>query len=224
MGMIGKKGKKQLILLSLAILLTGFGVWFTTTNAYTLLKGYLLYKTSHDQEGELQAAAKPAPSHEPDEPELKGPEPEVHTAVYNERPSIGDDFGELHIPKLEATLPIFHGTDEDELAKGVGHFADSVLPGEDDNTVLSGHRDTVFRELGEVGKGDLLIVKTIAGEFTYRVKNVRIVDADDRTVIVPKPKATLTVSTCYPFDFIGDAPDRYILVADLISSKAGAEG
>lgn len=217
---LGNKSKKQLMLLALALFLTGFGIWFTTTNAYTLLKGYLLYKTSQAQETE-----KVAPAAKQDTAlASEDPEQEVHTALYSERPAIGEEFGELYIPKLEATLPIFHGTDEDELAKGVGHFADSVLPGEDDNTILSGHRDTVFRELGEVGKGDLLIVRTIAGEFTYRVKNVRIVDADDRTVIVPKPKATLTVSTCYPFDFIGDAPDRYILVADLVSSEAGAEG
>lgn len=136
--------------------------------------------------------------------------------LYPERPEIGDEMGELSIPKLKAVLPIFHGTDEDELAKGVGHFADSVLPGEKDNSVLSGHRDTVFRKLGEVGVGDELIVTTEAGEFTYKVRKVRIVDADDRTVIVPKPRATLTVSTCYPFDFIGSAPERYILEAYLV--------
>ena len=128
-------------------------------------------------------------------------------------------MGSLSIPKIDAKLPIYHGTDEDELEKGVGHFAGSVLPGERDNSVLSGHRDTVFRKLGDVGKGDLLEVKTEAGTFTYKVRKVRIVDADDRTVIVPTPRPTLTVSTCYPFDYIGDAPERYILVADLIDSK-----
>jgi sortase A len=142
--------------------------------------------------------------------------------LYPVRPKIGEEMGELYIPKLDATLPIFHGTDEDELEKGVGHFAGSVLPGENDNSVLSGHRDTVFRRLGEVGEGNLLVVRTTAGEFIYKVREVRIVDADDRTVIVPMPKATLTVTTCYPFQFIGDAPERYILVADLI--KANEKG
>lgn len=93
------------------------------------------------------------------------------------------------------------------------------MPGEADNSVLSGHRDTVFRRLGEVGKGDELIVTTSAGEFTYKIYKVRIVDKDDRTVIVPKPRATLTVSTCYPFHFIGSAPERYVLVAYLVSEK-----
>lgn len=138
------------------------------------------------------------------------------SALYPKRPSIGEEIGELTIPKISASLPIFHGTDEDELEKGVGHFAGSVLPGENDNSVLSGHRDTVFRKLGDVTVGDLLVVNTSAGEFTYKVRKVRIVDADDRTVIVPKPRATLTVTTCYPFDYIGDAPQRYILVGDLV--------
>ncbi|WP_071461320.1 class D sortase [Bacillus massilinigeriensis] len=144
---------------------------------------------------------------------------ETEKVLYSTRPAEGEMMGELSIPKINATLPIYHGTDEDELEKGVGHYAGSVLPGEKDNSVLSGHRDTVFRKLGEVGKGDLLVVKTNAGEFTYKVRKVRIVDADDRTVIVPKPRATLTVTTCYPFSYIGDAPERYILVADLTEQK-----
>ena len=139
-------------------------------------------------------------------------------SLYPVRYKIGDQIGELDIPKLPKTLPIFHGANEDELEKGVGHFAGSVLPGEKDNSVLSGHRDTVFRQLGKIGKGDLFIVTTSAGKFTYKVRRTRIVDADDRTVIVPKPRATLTVTTCYPFSYIGNAPQRYILIADLISS------
>lgn len=135
--------------------------------------------------------------------------------LYPLRPETGDYIGKLYIPTLKAELPIYQGTKEDELEKGVGHFSGSVLPGENDNCVLSGHRDTVFHKLGKVDKGDLLIVRTSSGEFKYRVSKIRIVDADDRTVIVSKPRATLTVSTCYPFHYIGSAPKRYILVAYL---------
>lgn len=201
------KRSKRLVFLSLSVMFIVFGAWFAGTNAYTFLKGYLLYKTGQVNAEDFTT-----------KPELKEKEQEK-VALYAERPEKGENIGELIIPKLEAKLPIFHGTHEDELDKGVGHFAGSVLPGEEDNTVLSGHRDTVFRKMGEVGIGDLLIVQTSAGEFTYKVKKVRIVDKDDRTVIVPKPRATLTVSTCYPFNFIGASPERYILVADLISSK-----
>ena len=177
----------------------------------------MLYKTGNVEATASSESAPPSIKIADGPKEKESGEPQANSE-YPETPEIGDLMGELIIPKLDATLPIIHGTDEDELEKGVGHFAESVLPGENDNSVLSGHRDTVFRELGEVGKGDLLIVETYAGTFTYKVRQVRIVDEDDRTVIVPKPKAVLTVSTCYPFDYVGYAPDRYILVADLISS------
>lgn len=137
--------------------------------------------------------------------------------LYPDRPDPGDQIGELNIPKLKATIPIYEGTSEEELAIGIGHFSESVLPGEKDNSVLSGHRDTVFRNLGKIGKGDTLIVRTSAGEFHYKVNKVRIVDKEDLTVIVPKPRATLTVSTCYPFTYIGAAPERFVLVAYLVS-------
>ncbi|MED3667734.1 MULTISPECIES: class D sortase [Geobacillus] len=145
---------------------------------------------------------------------------QIQSSLYPKQPKIGEQIGELIIPKLNMSLAIYHGTNENELEKGVGHYAGSVLPGEADNCVLSGHRDTVFRRLGEVGQGDLLIVRTSAGTFTYKVRKVRIVDADDRTVIVPKPKATLTVSTCYPFRYVGPAPQRYVLVANLINDRS----
>ncbi len=93
-----------------------------------------------------------------------------------------------------------------------------MLSGENDNCVLSGHRNTVFPELGKVREGDSLIVTTSAGTFEYVVRKVRIVDKNDRTVIVPRPQATLTVSTCYPFVYTGSAPQRYILVAYLRSA------
>lgn len=201
-----KRRTGKLVLLSLSVGVIAFGLWFSGSNAFKFMKGYLLFKTEQTE---------PKPALAKSTPEKEVPT-QSHNSLYPDAPEQGEMIGNLSIPKLEANLPIFHGTDEDELEKGVGHFAGSVLPGEKDNSVLSGHRDTVFRKLGEVGKGDLLVVSTEAGEFTYKVRKVRIVDADDRTVIVPKPRATLTVTTCYPFDFIGDAPERYILVADLV--------
>ncbi|WP_019415574.1 class D sortase [Paenisporosarcina sp. TG20] len=139
--------------------------------------------------------------------------------LYPIRPTVGEDIGSLTIPALNQTIPIFHGTDEDELKRGIGHFAQSVLPGENDNSVLSGHRDTVFRKLGQLKLQDQLIVKTSAGVFTYEIKEIKIVDQYDKTIITPTDDAVLTVTTCYPFDFIGSAPDRYILIADLINSE-----
>jgi sortase A len=205
------RSKRRFILLIVSVAFILFGLWFSTTNAFKFANGYLIYKTDLVKENDEQSAST-------NQKKTKDSDRKKNV-LYPVRPKKGANIGELVIPKLGASLPIFHGTDEEELEKGVGHFPKSVLPGENDNSVLSGHRDTVFRKLGEVGKGDTLIVKTTAGTFTYKVKNVRIVDKDDRTVIVPKPRATLTVSTCYPFDFIGSSPQRFILVAELIKEK-----
>lgn len=139
--------------------------------------------------------------------------------LYKKKPVSGEKIGTLTIPKLNRSLPIFEGTSQEVLKQGVGHFQESVLPGDHNNSVLSGHRDTVFRGLGDVGVNDELIVETDIGQFLYKIKKVRIVDQHDRTVIVPRPKSTLTVTTCYPFGFIGNAPKRYILVADLVSQN-----
>ncbi|MFE7060674.1 class D sortase [Sutcliffiella sp. NPDC057660] len=126
---------------------------------------------------------------------------------------VGDLIGNLAIPELEASIPIYHGASEEELKKGIGHVANSMLPGEGGNIVLSGHRDTVFRRLGELEVGDSLHVENGGQRYHYKIKRIRIVKADDTTVLVPKPKETLTVTTCYPFRFIGSAPERYVLEA-----------
>ncbi|MXQ54902.1 class D sortase [Shimazuella alba] len=140
--------------------------------------------------------------------------------LYPIRPKTGENVGELIIPKLNAILPIIEGTDPDELEKGVGHYAQSVLPGEKDNAVLSGHRDTVFRNVGKLEIGDQLVTKTSAGVFTYKIVKMWVVDEDDRTVIVShKGKQILTLTTCYPFNFIGPAPQRYIIQSVLIGTK-----
>ena len=203
--------KRKALLIFTVILFLG-GLFFATTNAFSLIKTYVLYKQSKDDfkksiNEETTKKLKQIKRNEP---------------LYKSYPKFGDEMGTLTIPKINATLPIFHGTNEDELSKGIGHYAKSVLPGERDNSVLAGHRDTVFRQLGKVKIGDPLIVTTTAGTFTYEVRKIRIVDKDDRTVIVPKPRPTLTVSTCYPFRYIGPAPQRYILVAGLVKSEKNA--
>jgi LPXTG-site transpeptidase (sortase) family protein len=128
----------------------------------------------------------------------------------------GESVGSLAIPTLMQKFPIIQGTGQNELKKGVGHFIQSVLPGEEDNCVLSGHRDSVFAKLGQLKIGDPLVVQTAAGKFTYEIMQIRVVDKTDKTVIVPADHAILTLTTCYPFKYFGNAPDRYIIIADLV--------
>ena len=129
---------------------------------------------------------------------------------------LGTYLGTMNIPAINKTVNIFQGTDEKELTAGVGHFLGSVLPGVIDNSVFAGHRDTVFSNLGKVKMGSLIILKTQFGTFIYKVDRIRIVDQNDRTVIVPTTQATLTLSTCYPFEFVGSAPQRYIVSGSLL--------
>jgi sortase A len=131
---------------------------------------------------------------------------------------VNGQIGELVIPRMGAILPIIHGTDDASLKKGVGHYIGygTVNPGETGHVVLSGHRDTVFRGAGKLKIGDRLYVKFQGNVYTYQIRKTWITKADDRTVIVPIAKPVLTLTTCYPFDFIGSAPDRYIIRAELI--------
>lgn len=129
-------------------------------------------------------------------------------------PLKGDTVGILEINKIEAELPIIEGTDEEELDIGVGHLKDTVYPTQNDQILLSGHRDTVFMRMGELEIGDTMTVKMPYGDFTYEIYETFIVDADDTTVIgSTAPDEVLTVTTCYPFSYLGNAPDRYIINA-----------
>lgn len=141
------------------------------------------------------------------------------TVAYPANPKKGDVMGTLMIPALKQTFPVVQGTGSAELKKGVGHMVETAMPGEPDNCVISGHRDTVFTDLGKLKVKDLLLIETAKGSFTYQIRLIRIVHKDDRTVVVPADHAVLTVSTCYPFRYVGSAPDRYVLIADLVASK-----
>lgn len=126
-------------------------------------------------------------------------------------PKKGEVFGTLTIPRLDKKLALLEGTDSAELAKGVGHYTGSAFPTEKGNVVLAGHRDSVFRRLGELVKGDKLILETAEGKATYRMTSHQIVDGDDREAVVLGDQPELTLITCYPFSYIGNAPKRYIV-------------
>ncbi|WP_404429427.1 class D sortase [Sutcliffiella horikoshii] len=128
----------------------------------------------------------------------------------------GEEIGEVYFPVLEVSIPVFHGVSEEELVKGVGHVPGTLLPGGGGNIVLSGHRDTVFRRLEELEVGDKVVFEFGGAAYTYKISRIRIVDKEDTSVVVPRPKEILTITTCYPFGFIGRAPERYVLEAEII--------
>ncbi|MGN1400423.1 MAG: class D sortase [Bacillus sp. (in: firmicutes)] len=129
----------------------------------------------------------------------------------------GEKIATLIIPDIQQKFTVYWGTEEDVLEKGVGMF-DSTLttfPGHG-HTVLSGHRDTVFSGLEKLDAGDRLIVEFEEQTFTYIIEKTWITDKDDRSVIVKKNEPVLTLTTCYPFTYVGDAPDRYIIQGKLL--------
>ncbi|WP_338787571.1 class D sortase [Metabacillus sp. FJAT-53654] len=139
--------------------------------------------------------------------------------VYKEedgtfKPPIGEAVGILQIPRLNADLPIVEGTDPDDLEKGVGHYKGSYYPDEKGQIVLSGHRDTVFRKAGELEIGDSLEIVLPYGNFEYEITETKIVESDDLSIITLQNETEeLLLTTCYPFSYVGNAPQRYIIYA-----------
>ncbi|GKU82777.1 class D sortase [Niallia sp. NCCP-28] len=130
----------------------------------------------------------------------------------------GEKIGTLYLPTAKKAIPIFEGTTDAILKKGAGHFSSSFLPGEKNNSIFSGHRDTYFRVLKDLQIKDLLYIQTKTGKFYYKIRKMEIVSADDQRVFTPKSRGILTLTTCYPFYYIGDAPKRYIITADLLNN------
>ncbi|TDL86245.1 class D sortase [Vibrio vulnificus] len=153
----------------------------------------------------------------------------IETTVNSQEPSSqmeykeGEKVAVLNIPKIAKKFSVYWGADDTTLKKGVGMFVSdsTTAPSESGgHTVLSGHRDTVFTDLGELKEKDNLIVEYDDKVYTYEIQKMRITNADDRTVIVKKERPILTLTTCYPFDYIGSAPDRYIIESKLIATNS----
>ncbi|EOO70730.1 sortase [Bacillus cereus VD021] len=147
------------------------------------------------------------------------PEEPLQTPASEINHQLGDKVAYLIIPKIQKKYSVYWGADDKVLKKGVGMFVSDLTttPSGNGHTVLSGHRDTVFTELGQLKENDQLIVEYENKTYTYRINKHWLTDSEDRTVIVEKSEPTLTLTTCYPFNYIGDAPDRYIIEASLLS-------
>lgn len=140
-----------------------------------------------------------------------GMKPDANAEAF--KAASGDAIGLLQVPKLGKELPIVEGTDPDALMKGVGHLTESVFPGQNEQILMAGHRDTVFKRFAELEIGDTFIVQMPYGEFEYVIRDTEIVDADDTSVIRSMGEEVLVVSTCYPFDALGSAPERFVFYA-----------
>lgn len=143
----------------------------------------------------------------------------VHLAVATPaatrtRLPVGALVGRVDIPRLGVSAIVREGDDTATLQHAVGHIPDTAFPGEPGNAGLAGHRDTFFRALRNVRAGDRISVTTPHAVINYNVRRTTIVDPDDVSVLNPTDGQTLTLVTCYPFNYIGSAPRRFIVQAE----------
>ena len=203
------------------------GVILLIVGAGIVIMNFLQWNTGHTAaqdftEKEVAEVAEVAQTLEKEmmytPPSIEEPAPVFTSDVQQ---AAGANIATLLIPKIEQKYSIYWGTDPSTLTQGVGMFVSDLttVPGGYGHTVLSGHRDTVFTRLGELEKEDLLHVQYDGKLFSYEVTDTWITGEDDRTVIVEKDESKLTLTTCYPFDFIGFAPDRYIVQAELVAEQ-----
>jgi sortase A len=125
----------------------------------------------------------------------------------------------LRIPRLRLEVPVLEGTDEWTLDRGVGHIPGTARPEQDGNVGIAGHRDGFFRVLKDVAVGEVMELALVHDVRRYRVDRLAIVDPHDVAVLAPAEEARLTLVTCYPFYFVGSAPQRYIVRARLETSR-----
>lgn len=133
-------------------------------------------------------------------------------------PAVTDGLiGRIEIPRLGLSAIVIEGISRTTLRRAVGHIPGTALPGQPGNVGISGHRDTFFRPLRNIRQDDVITLTTLLGEYRYRVVSTKIVGSSDVAVLDPSGNEVLTLVTCYPFYFVGSAPDRFIVRAERVT-------
>lgn len=125
----------------------------------------------------------------------------------------GEPVGRLRIPRLALSVMVAEGADPAVLRRGAGHLPSTALPGQGGNVGIAAHRDRHFRALKDVTSGDEIVLETVVGTFRYQVEWTRIVPPERVDVLHPTDAPALTLVTCYPFYYVGNAPDRFVVRA-----------
>ena len=135
-------------------------------------------------------------------------------AIAETVPKPGAVLGELQIPRVGIDTIVLEGDDDTTLRRGAGHIPETDMPGEPGGNVgIAAHRDTYFRPLRLIRARDLIVIRTPAGDYRYRVQSTRVVEPDDIAVLDNTGQRVLTLVTCYPFYYVGAAPHRFIVRA-----------
>lgn len=131
-------------------------------------------------------------------------------------PAPGELVARISIPEAGVDTAAFEGIDRKTLKRGAGHFPGTALPGQRGNSSFAAHRDSFFRGLREVEIGDRVEVETGADGYVYRVSDLRVVEPSQVDVIAARGGSELTLVTCHPFDYVGPAPRRFVVHAELV--------
>jgi sortase A len=136
-------------------------------------------------------------------------------------PPIGSPIGKILIPRLGIAAIVDEGIDNKTLNLSVGHIPFTALPGQPGNVGIAGHRDTFFRSLRNIQRNDIITVTTLRGDYRYRVVSTKVVSPSDVAVLDSDGTEVLTLVTCYPFYFVGSAPERFIVRAERVILTVG---
>lgn len=132
-------------------------------------------------------------------------------------PEYGTKYATIEIPKIDVNLPVYYGDTLEILKKGVGHSSGSYFPGEGGSIIYMGHNSkNVFRRFSELQKGNEIKVTTNYGEYTYKIYDMQLIkETETDKLPIQKEKEILMIYTCYPFNNIGYATQRYVVYAEL---------
>ncbi len=145
-----------------------------------------------------------------------------HASRRTTLPAPGAIIGQLQIPRLGLRAVVAEGDSSHVLRRAVGHVPETALPGQVGNVALAGHRDTLFRPLRHIRRGDIILITTDAGLYRYEVQSTQIVSPRNIEILRPTGGHELTLITCFPFDYIGPAPTRFIVRAHALGEGATA--
>lgn len=135
----------------------------------------------------------------------------------------GSTLAILRIESAGIEVPVFDSTSKTALNRGAGHVSDTALPGTRGNIAIAGHRDGFFRGLKDIGIGASIELTTLDGQQNFQVSEVMVVDPLDVSVLEASKESVITLITCYPFYFVGPAPERFIVKATLVDASDDAK-
>ncbi|MBS1875991.1 MAG: class D sortase [Acidobacteria bacterium] len=126
-------------------------------------------------------------------------------------------IGRLEIPRIGVSVMVVEGVTDGDLRRAAGHVPGTALPDAPGNVAIAAHRDTFFRPLRFVRRDDVVILRTPRRSYRYRVVSTKVVRPEDVEVLYPASRDRLTLITCYPFDWFGAAPERFIVRAERVA-------